>query len=92
MRRIASAVVIALALLALAPEPALAGPEWCDDGSPPPNDFRFRMTGAPSAGSSTSWLSSTTAGTISLSTGVNTLIGGVAYGMAQAIAHAGLKP
>ena len=92
MRRFASAIVIALAMLALAPEPAAAGPEWCDSGSPPPNDFRFRMTGAPSAGSSTSWLSSTTGGTISLAAGVNTLVGGVAHGMQQAIAHAGLKP
>ena len=92
MRRVASAVVIALAMLALAPEPAAAGPEWCDDGSPPPNDFRFRMTGAPSAGSSTSWLNSTTGGTISLATGLNTLVGGVAHGMTQAIAHAGTKP
>ena len=92
MRRVVSAVVIAFALIVLAPEPAAAGPEWCDDGSPPPNDFRFRMTGAPSAGSSTSWLGSTTGGTISLPTGVNTLVGGVAHGMAQAIAHAGLKP
>ena len=92
MRRIATALVIALAMLALAPEPAAAGPEWCDDGSPPPNDFRFRMTGAPSAGSSTSWLRSTTGGAIDLSAGVNTLVGGVAHGMAQAIVHAGLKP
>lgn len=88
MRRIASAVIIALTLLALAPAPALAGPEWCDDGSPPPNDFRFRMTGAPSSGSSTSWLTSTTSGTLSLSTGVNTLVGGVATGMLKAIANA----
>lgn len=92
MRRILPAVLIAMSFLALAPQPALAGPEWCDAGSPPPNDFRFRMTGAPSAGSSTSWLRSTTGGTISLATGVNTLVGGVAHGMTTAIANAGLKP
>ncbi|HEV2251226.1 MAG TPA: hypothetical protein VGT60_12045 [Candidatus Limnocylindria bacterium] len=90
-RRIASAFVLALGLLVLAPGVALAGPEWCDDGSPPPNDFRFRMTGAGSVVSSTSWLRSTTGGTIDLKAGINTLVGGVAYGMATAIVHAGIK-
>jgi hypothetical protein len=88
-KRIASAFVLALGILALAPGVALAGPEWCDDGSPPPNDFRFRPTGPGSAGSATDWLHSTTGGTIDLSVGVNTLVGGVAHGMAEAIAHAG---
>ncbi len=92
MKRILAAIVIALTFLALTPQRAAAGPEWCDAGSPPPNDFRFRMTGAQSAGSSTDWLNSTTAGAISLATGVNTLVGGVAHGMETAMAHAGLKP
>ncbi|HVR88201.1 MAG TPA: hypothetical protein VHG53_01485 [Candidatus Limnocylindria bacterium] len=86
-----ASLCLALALLALFPSAALAGPEWCDDGSPPPNDFRFRPTGAPSAGSSTSWLRSTTGGTIDLAVGVNTLVGGVAHGMASAILHAATK-
>ncbi len=67
---------------------ALAGPEWCDDGSPPPNDFRFRPTGAPSAGSSTAWLRSTTGGVLVLRLGVNTLTGGVARGMHEALENA----
>ena len=86
--RMLAGLFLALALLALFPSVALAGPEWCDDGSPPPNDFRFRPTGAPSAGSSTSWLRSTTGGTINLPAGVNTLVGGVAHGMTTAIQHA----
>jgi hypothetical protein len=89
-KRICAAFILALGLLAMAPEVALAGPEWCDAGSPPPNDFRFRPTGAASAGSSTSWLNSTTGGTLIVPT-VNTLVGGVAHGMTTAIAHAGTK-
>lgn len=87
-KRIAYATLLALGILALTPGVALAGPEWCDSGSPPPNDFRFRMTGAPSARSSMSWLKSTTGGTIELSEEINTLEGGVAKGMMTAIAHA----
>ncbi len=67
---------------------ALAGPEWCDEGSPPPNDFRFRPTGAQSWVSSTHWLSSTTSGELDLATGVNTLEGGVAKGLREAVEHA----
>jgi hypothetical protein len=67
---------------------ALAGPEWCDDGSPPSNDFRHRPTGAGSGGSSLGWLSSATGGELDLAAGVNTLEGGVAHGMAMALLHA----
>ena len=63
---------------------ALAGPEWCDAGSPPSNDFGLRPTGTGSVTSTTGWLNSTTSGVIDLSLGINTLQGGVAHGMAQA--------
>lgn len=91
MRRIPIVAAVAIAMLVGQGGVALAGPEWCDDGSPPPNDFRFRPTGAPSAGSSTAWLASTTSGSIDLSRGVNTLEGGVARGMRTALEHAGTK-
>jgi hypothetical protein len=67
---------------------ALAGPEWCDAGSPPANDFGLRPTGTGSVTSTLGWLNSTTGGVIDLSLGVNTLVGGVAHGMAQATANA----
>lgn len=67
---------------------ALAGPEWCDAGSPVANDFRLRPTGAGSATSSLGWLNSTTSGIIDLASGINTLEGGVAKGMAQALERA----
>jgi hypothetical protein len=67
---------------------ALAAPEWCDAGSPPSNDFGFRPTGTGSATSSTSWIKSTTSGVIDLSLEINTLQGGVASGMAQALTNA----
>lgn len=67
---------------------ALAAPEWCDAGSPPPNDFGARPTGPGSATSTMGWLNSTTSGVIDLSLDINTLEGGVAHGMAQALAHA----
>lgn len=91
MKAIVLFALVLLALFASPPVVAVAGPEWCDDGSPPPNDFRFRPTGTGSAGSSTSWLKSTTGGTIDLKTGLNTLVGGVAHGMRTAIAHAPAK-
>lgn len=91
MRRVIVTGILATVLLQLLASVALAGPEWCDTGSPPPNDFRFRPTGSGSAGSSTSWLNSTTGGTLDLATGTNTLQGGVAQGMQQAIAHVGPK-
>lgn len=91
IRRLVLIAALAAALLPAYATAALAGPEWCDDGSPPPNDWRFRPTGGPSAGSSTSWLRSTTSGTLDLATGVNTLEGGVALGMDTALRHAGTK-
>lgn len=85
--RMLGALVLAIAYLALTPGMALAGPEWCDSGSPPPNDFRFRPTGSGSFRAPTAWLASTTGGVLSLP-GTNTLVGGVATGMRTAIAHA----
>lgn len=67
---------------------ASADPEWCDTGSPPPNDFRLRPTGGGSVDSSTSWLKSTTSGTLDLANGINTLEGGVARGQREALANA----
>ena len=67
---------------------ALAAPEWCDDGSPPSNDFGFRPTGSGSATSSTAWVNSTTSGVLDLSLEINTLQGGVAKGMTQALVSA----
>ncbi len=87
MRRFITIPAIAC-MLVLGGGQALAGPEWCDDGSPPPNDFHFRPTGAQSWVSSTQWLSSTTSGTLDLKSGVNTLQGGVAKGMREALEHA----
>ncbi len=87
MRRFITIPAIAI-MLVLGGGQALAGPEWCDDGSPVPNDFRFRPTGSGSVVSSTHWLSSTTSGTLDLATGANTLAGGVAHGMQEAIEHA----
>jgi hypothetical protein len=83
-----ASAAIAVSLLVVS-APALAyGPEWCDDGSPPPNDWRFRKTGGPSTTSSMNWLNSTTSGTLDLQSGTNTLQGGVAKGMWTATAHA----
>jgi hypothetical protein len=69
--------------------------EWCDDGSPPPNDFRLQQTDSSSAGSSPAWLSSTTNGDALLATYATTgqvdvsqvgqLSGGVADGMTTAV-------
>lgn len=91
VRRAIITMSVAVTLVPAFGSSALAGPEWCDDGSPPPNDFGFRPTGAPSATSSTAWLASTTSGTLDLASGVNTLEGGVAKGMKTAILHAGSK-
>lgn len=82
---IVPAVLLALAMLG---GQALAAPEWCDSGSPPSNDFGLRPTGAGSAGSTLGWLNSTTSGVIDVAAGINTLQGGVATGMAQALANA----
>jgi len=91
LRRLVVAVGLAVMLVPAYASVALAGPEWCDDGSPPPNDFRFRPTGRRARECPTSWLRSTTSGTLELAAGVNTLSGGVAHGMATAIEHAGVK-
>lgn len=87
MRRVVFVPTLLVTLLALG-GPALAGPEWCDDGSPPPNDFRLRPTGTGSATSSMAWLGSTTSGTLDLPAGINTLQGGVAIGMRTALQNA----
>ena len=87
MRRLLLVPATAVLMLAMSGS-ALAGPEWCDDGSPPPNDWRFRPTGPGSAGSTMGWLNSTTGGVIDLPAGINTLTGGVAKGMANAVEHA----
>ena len=87
---IASLVFPALGGAAL----AYAGPEWCDDGSPPPNDWHFRATGGHSEDSSTSWLRSTTEGTLVFTDDgpdATSLRGGVARGMREALEHAGSK-
>jgi len=68
--------------------------EWCDDGSPPPNDFRLQPTGTGSATSQPAWLRSTENGAAMLETYRSTgqvdvsqvpqLTGGVAGGMTTA--------
>ncbi len=91
MRRVLVSSVLVIVALQLLGTVALAGPEFCDDGSPPPNDFRFRPTGTGSAGSSTAWVKSTTSGSLTFSPYSNTLVGGVAHGMEEAIHHARTK-
>lgn len=86
-RAILTALAVGL-IMPVAGGAASADVEWCDSGSPPPNDFRFRMTGAPSSTSSLSWLASTTGGELDLDSGANTLEGGVARGMWMAILRA----
>ena len=83
MRRLFLVPATAVLMLAMGGS-ALAGPEWCDDGSPPPNDWRLRPTGGGSLVAPTNWLHSTTGGVLDLKAGINTLTGGVAYGMATA--------
>src|SRR5262245_10778303 len=73
---------------------AAAEAEWCDDGSPPPNDFRLQPTGGYSDLAPPYWLRSTDNGdallTIYILTGVldvsqvGQLSGGVATGMTTA--------
>ena len=83
MRRLLAIPAFLFAMVLLGGQ-ALAGPEWCDAGSPPSNDFGLRPTGTGSVTSTLGWLNSTTSGTIDLSLGINTLAGGVAQGMVQA--------
>jgi hypothetical protein len=69
--------------------------EWCDTGSPPPNDFRLQPTGAGSATSPPAWLNSTDNGGTLLTmyaaigqidvSQVSQLSGGVATGMSTAV-------
>lgn len=88
MRRALATLSLVVVILLGSGGVASADPEWCDSGSPPPNDFRLRPTGGQSIFSSTSWLRSTTGGTLDLANGVNTLTGGVAHGMTQALQQA----
>lgn len=92
------ALALALAFLVIGAVPVLAESEWCDTGSPPPNDFCLRPTGVPSASAPPEWLHSTSGGSAVLAgyqaTGsidrsqLATLQGGVANGMAHATANA----
>lgn len=88
IRRALATTTLTLAMLLAFGGAASADPEWCDTGSPPPNDFRLRPTGPGSFTSSLSWLRSTTGGTLDLAAGVNTLEGGVARGMWNALLRA----
>jgi hypothetical protein len=89
------AVAGATVILAVAALPAGAESEWCDVGSPPPNDFRLQQTGVASSTSSFDWLRSTDngeaflaeakeTGTLDVSQ-IPTLTGGVAFGMNTAL-------
>ena len=90
MRRAIAISILAAASLQLLAGPALAGPEWCDDGSPPPNDFGFRPTGSGSIVSSTAWVKSTSwlGTTFDRNNDLSSLSGGVVIGMHEAIDHA----
>ena len=85
--------VLAIASVPFLATTALAGPDWCDDGSPPPNDFRFQQTGAQSYVSSKEWTRSITSGSLSVNGGAYTgdALGGVARGMTTATEHATRK-
>lgn len=87
MKRPLATVAFALVIMLGSAGVASADPEWCDYGSPPPNDFRLRPTGPGSETSSLGWLASTTGGTLDLANGINTLEGGVAKGMWQALSR-----
>ncbi len=91
MRRALVTSLLAFVALQLLAGPALAFPEWCDDGSPPPNDFRFRQTDSHSDVSRPAWLASTTSGELTFTPYATTLAGGVARGMREALEHAGTK-
>lgn len=92
MRRALAASLLAILSLQLLGGVALAFPEWCDDGSPPPNDFGFRKTGSPSSVSKTDWLRSTdwtfTTTWSPRYAKDGDVHGGVAKGMREAIEHA----
>ena len=89
-----AAAVLALALVGLSATPVRAEVEWCEDGSPPANDFRLQPTGTASFRAPPYWLRSTDNGgallTQYLTTGsldvtkLSTLSGGVVTGMTHA--------
>jgi hypothetical protein len=90
----AGALGIALCLALVLAAPASAMNEWCDDGSPPPNDFGVQQTGVASVTSSYNWLYSAEGGaevyeTWSLwgtdLTLLQRLIGGIVQGMFYAL-------
>jgi hypothetical protein len=97
LRRVGRAGLLLAAVLWLAVTGAAgAEAEWCDTGSPPPNDFRLQPTGEGSATSPPAWLQSTdnggalqatytATGQIDVSQ-VSQLQGGVATGMSTAVA------
>jgi hypothetical protein len=90
----AAGLILATALWFGLAGAAGADAEWCDDGSPPPNDFRLQPTGGGSASAPPSWLRSTDNGGALLETYLSTgqvdlsqiplLQGGVATGMGAA--------
>jgi hypothetical protein len=92
--RVAGLILAAALWLAVAGA-AGAEAEWCDTGSPPPNDFRLQPTGTGSASSPPAWLKSTDNGGALLATYASTgqidvsqvsqLQGGVATGMNTAV-------
>lgn len=93
-RILARATILTALVLPAFGGAALAGPEWCDDGSPPPNDWGLRPTGGRSLESPTSWLRSTTEGQLTFEgdrPNVTSLRGGVATGMWRALDRAATK-
>ncbi|MDE3113727.1 MAG: hypothetical protein KGN00_09315 [Chloroflexota bacterium] len=83
------ASVLAIASVPLFASVALAGPDWCDDGSPPPNDFGLQGTGGHSLTSPTSWLKSTSWSGPGYDRSIAwTLTGGASKGMETAWEHA----
>ncbi len=98
-RMLAGAAIGACLLMLAAAAPAGAESEFCDDGSPPPNDFRLQPTGIGSFGAPPYWLRSTDGGDHLLESYLATgsldlsqlgrLSGGVANGMAQAATNDG---
>jgi hypothetical protein len=54
----ARALVAGLCLSLFLAVPVATESEWCDDGSPPVNDYRIRQTGTASQTSAYSWLRS----------------------------------
>jgi hypothetical protein len=98
----AAGLILGAALWFGAAGVAGAEAEWCDTGSPPPNDFRLQPTGVQSATSSPAWLRSTDNGGALLETyavtgsidvsQVSQLQGGVASGMTTAVSATSNAP